>query len=155
MTLDDVHDIVQGGESAQVEFKRSTGQRTAAAKTVCGMLNGQGGYVLFGVKDDGTVVGQEVADDTRQDVARELGKIEPQVVLDPDVVPVEGERSVIVISVPGDRRGPYAYDGRPYVRQGPTTRPMEQSTYEARLVENRDPRRRWERQRPSSLRAIV
>ncbi|MCS3751351.1 ATP-dependent DNA helicase RecG [Salinibacter ruber] len=144
MTTDEVRDIVEGGETAQVEFKRSTGQRIAAAKAVCGMLNGKGGYVLFGVKDDGTIVGQEVSDSTRQDVARELGKIEPQVVLDPDVVPVEGERSVIVISVPGDRRGPYAYDGRPYVRQGPTTRPMEQSAYEARLVENRDPRRRWE-----------
>lgn len=90
MTTDEVRDIVEGGESAQVEFKRSTGQRTAAAKAICGMLNGQGGYVLFGVKDDGTIVGQEVADSTRQDVARELGKIEPQVVLDPDVVPVEG-----------------------------------------------------------------
>ncbi|PSQ96475.1 MAG: hypothetical protein BRD55_06495 [Bacteroidetes bacterium SW_9_63_38] len=53
MTIDDVRDIAQDGESAQVEFKRSTGQRTAAAKAVCGMLNGQGGYVLFGVKDDG------------------------------------------------------------------------------------------------------
>lgn len=149
MTLDEVRGIVQGGESPQVELKRSTGQRSAAARSVCGMLNGQGGYVLFGVTDDGDIVGQEVSDSTRQDIARELSQIEPQVVLDPEIVPIEGDRAVIVISVPGDRTGPYTYDGRPYVRQGPTTRQMEQETYEQCLVENRDPRRRWEA-RPAS-----
>ena len=149
MTLDEVRGIVEGGESPQVEFKRSTGQRSAAARSVCGMLNGTGGHVLFGVADDGEIVGQEVSDSTRQDIARELSQIEPQVVLDPKIVPVEGDRAVIVISVPGDRTGPYTYDGRPHVRQGPTTRQMDQDTYERRLVENRDPRRRWEA-RPTS-----
>ena len=149
MTLDEVRGIVEGGESPQVEFKRSTGQRSAAARSVCGMLNGTGGHVLFGVTDDGEIVGQEVSDSTRQDIARELSQIEPQVVLDPEIVPVEGDRAVVVISVPGDRTGPYTYDGRPYVRQGPTTRQMDQDTYERRLVENRDPRRRWEA-RPAS-----
>jgi ATP-dependent DNA helicase RecG len=149
MTLDEVQDIVESGESPQVEFKRSTGQRSAAARTVCAMLNGTGGHVLFGVTDDRDIVGQEVSDSTRQDIAHELGQIEPQVVLDPGIVPIEGDRAVIVISVPGDRTGPYTYDGRPYVRQGPTTRQMDQDTYERRLVENRDPRRRWEA-RPTS-----
>ena len=149
MTLDEVRGLVEGGESPQVEFKRSTGQRSAAARTVCAMLNGTGGHVLFGVTDDGEIVGQEVSDSTRQDIARELSQIEPQVVLDPEIVPVEGDRAVVVISVPGDRTGPYTYDGRPYVRQGPTTCQMDQDTYEWRLVENRDPRRRWEA-RPAS-----
>ena len=151
MTLDEVRGIVEGGESPQVEFKRSTGQRSAAARSVCGMLNGTGGHVLFGVTDDGEIVGQEVSDSTRQDIARELSQIEPQVVLDPEIVPVEGDRAVVVISVPGDRTGPYTYDGRPYVRQGPTTRQMDQDTYERLLVENRDPRRRWEARQASDI----
>jgi ATP-dependent DNA helicase RecG len=144
MTLDEVRDIVDGGESAQVEFKRSTGTLDAAMKTVCAMLNGSGGYVLIGVRDDGSILGQEVADATRRDVARELRQIDPQVVLEPEVVPVDDKRAVIVLSVPGDRLGPYTYDGRPYVRQSATTEQMDQSTYEQRLVERRDPRRRWE-----------
>lgn len=144
MTLDEVRDIADGGESAQVEFKRSTGTLDAAMKTVCAMLNGSGGYVLIGVRDDGSILGQEVADATRRDVARELRQIDPQVVLEPEVVPVDDKRAVIVLSVPGDRLGPYMYDGRPYVRQSATTEQMDQSTYEQRLVERRDPRRRWE-----------
>ena len=40
MQLQDVEKLIRNGESETVEFKRSTGQRTTAAKTFCGMLNG-------------------------------------------------------------------------------------------------------------------
>lgn len=73
MTIENVHDSADSGESAQVEFKRTTGTLAAAAKTVCGMLNGEGGSVLIGVRDDGSVLGQEVADRTRREVARSDG----------------------------------------------------------------------------------
>ena len=53
MQLQDVKNLIQYSESETVEFKRSTGQRTTAAKTLCGMLNGRGGMVLFGVNDKG------------------------------------------------------------------------------------------------------
>jgi ATP-dependent DNA helicase RecG len=100
--------------------------------------------VLIGVRDDGTLHGQEVADSTRRDIARELDKIEPQVVIEPEYVPVDDTQVVIVLSVPGDRMGPNIYDGRAYVRRGPTTRRMQRAAYEERLIENQDPRRRWE-----------
>jgi ATP-dependent DNA helicase RecG len=41
-----------------MEFKQSTGQRTDAAKAVCALANGLGGFVLFGVRDKGEIVGQ-------------------------------------------------------------------------------------------------
>ena len=148
MTISDVQHIAESGESAQVEFKRSTGQRSAAMKTVCAMLNGSGGYVLIGVNDDGAIRGQQVADSTRRDIAHEIRKIDPQIVLEPEVVPVNPDAStpqaVIVLSVPGDRLGPYAYDGRPYIRQGATTTRMDAAEHQRRILENQDPRRRWE-----------
>ena len=39
-------EIVARGESERLELKRSTGQRTDAAKTACAMLNGLGGTSL-------------------------------------------------------------------------------------------------------------
>lgn len=54
--------LVSGGESDEVEFKRSTGQRSDAMKTVCGMLNGSGGFILFGVRNSGEVVGQDIGE---------------------------------------------------------------------------------------------
>ncbi len=59
MQLQDVEKLIQSGESETVEFKMSTGQRTTAAKTLCGMLNGTEGMVLFGVTGKANMVGQE------------------------------------------------------------------------------------------------
>ena len=146
MTQADVQQIVEGGESETVEFKKTTGQRRRGAETVCGMLNAQGGFVLFGVTPGGNIRGQEVSDSTLQDLVRELRKIEPQIVLQPETVPLDETHDVIVVSVPGDQRDAYTYDGRPYIRQGPTTSQMSQKVYRQRLLARTSRTERWEAQ---------
>jgi ATP-dependent DNA helicase RecG len=136
--------IVRSGESEKVEFKKTTGQRSDGAKTVCAMLNGQGGFVLFGVTDAGEVRGQQVSPSTLEDLVHELRRIEPQPLLNPERVPLENGLELIVIPVPGRSGGPYTYEGRPYIRQGPTTLVMPQDEYGRRLVERAHPTHRWE-----------
>ena len=53
MQLQDVEKLIHYGESGAFEFKRSTGQRTTAAKTLCAILKGTGGMALFGVTGKG------------------------------------------------------------------------------------------------------
>ncbi len=144
-TLREVERVVARGESAQVEFKLSTGQRTDGAKAACGMLNGNGGFVLFGVTDDGRIVGQQVTAGTLEDVAREIRRIHPQPLLSPETVHLPDGRAVVLIRVPRGE-GPYTYDGRAYVRVGPTTVQMASEHYEQMLVERMHPSRRWETQ---------
>ena len=48
-----------------------------------------------------------------------------------------------MLSVPGSG-GPYTYDGRAYLRHGPTTIVMPRHEYERRLVERLHATRRWE-----------
>jgi len=48
LNLKELKQLVKQGESDRLEFKKTTGQRTAAAKTVCAMLNSMGGFVIFG-----------------------------------------------------------------------------------------------------------
>lgn len=86
-------------ESETQEFKRTTGQRTEAAKTLCAMLNHRGGRVLFGVDAAGMIVGQEVSDKTIEGLAQEIGQIEPPVRPAIDQVRVDAERAVIVVAV--------------------------------------------------------
>jgi len=43
MTIDHIKALTTQGETAQIEFTRTTGQCTKAAKTVCAMLNSVGG----------------------------------------------------------------------------------------------------------------
>ena len=97
MDIDQVAALIKQGESNNLEFKKSTTQIKPAFQTVCAFLNGIGGVVLIGVTDDGQIVGQDVADNTRQEIAREITKIEPTAQIEIFYVPIKGNKYVIVI----------------------------------------------------------
>jgi ATP-dependent DNA helicase RecG len=143
MNLRELSELAIDGESERLEFKRSTGQRTEAAKTVCAMLNGLGGFVIFGVTDKGDLIGQQVSAKTLEDIAAELRKIEPPAFPDIETVNLDGDRVAIVLTVSGGG-GPYTFDGRAYLRHGPTTIVMPRDEYERRLLERLHATRRWE-----------
>jgi len=121
--LEELEQIVARGESEQVAFKTSTGQRADAVKTVCGMLNRAGGWVLFGV-DRGIITGQPVSDDTLESLVRELSRIEPPACVTPEVIELAPGKGVILVRVP-KASGSFRYDGRSYQRVGSTTSPVE------------------------------
>lgn len=149
MNLEQLGAVVARGESEQLELKRSTGQRTDAAKTICAMFNGGGGYILFGVTDAGEIVGQEVSARTLEDVVHEIRRIEPPAFPDVSTTMLENDRVVIVVQIPVQVmgvRGPYTYDGRPYQRHGPTTTVMPRQRYERLLLERMHAAERWENQ---------
>ena len=58
------------GESATVEFKKSTAEKERACRTLCAFANGQGGRVLFGVTPAGKAVGQTVSGRTLEEVKK-------------------------------------------------------------------------------------
>jgi ATP-dependent DNA helicase RecG len=145
MNTQELTALVGGGESETVEFKKTTGQRSEGAKTVCAMLNGVGGFVLFGVTAAGKVVGQETTSQTLEDVHNELRRIEPAAFPDVETVALDGGARVIAIRVPSGG-GPFTYDGRAFMRNGPTTIVMPQTVYERKLLERSHAVNRWENQ---------
>ncbi|MBW2203542.1 MAG: hypothetical protein JRF52_05460 [Deltaproteobacteria bacterium] len=46
MQVEEVEKLIGNGEFETVEFKKSTGLRITAAKTLCGMLNRTGGHLF-------------------------------------------------------------------------------------------------------------
>jgi ATP-dependent DNA helicase RecG len=143
MNLKELKRLLKSGESERIEFKKSTGQRTAAAKTVCAMLNGHGGFVLFGVTDKGETIGQKVSSKTIEDISNEIRRIEPPAFPDIETVNLKSEKAVIVINIPG-KAGLFSYAGRPYLRNGPTTVQMPRDEYDRRLIEKLHATTRWE-----------
>jgi len=122
--------IVKHGESEILEFKTSTGSLDGAMKTVCAFLNSEtGGTVIFGVKDNGQIVGQEVTDKTRKEIAVELSKIEPHAKVDVQFVKVAGNHQAIVLLVTPGEKAPYTYDGRAFIRNQSTTGRMAKEEY--------------------------
>ena len=59
-----IQNLALNHEGVDVEFKESTGQLDRGMETLCGMLNGTGGIVVFGIKNSGKIVGQEIGDKT-------------------------------------------------------------------------------------------
>jgi len=143
MNLEMLRQIAASGETDTTEFKRTTGELTAGIRTVCALLNKGGGFVLFGVHDSGRLSGQPVSTKTREEIAQQLHKIEPPVFPDLEEVPLDSGNSVLVLRVTGGG-GPYTFDGRPYVRSGPTTSVMPQAEYQRLLLEKLHGTHRWE-----------
>lgn len=114
MKLDKLKHLILNGESETLEFKKSTGQRSEAARTACALLNGLGGVITFGVSDKGELLGQQVSNKTLEDLSVELRRIEPPAFPEIETIGVEDEKKVIVVRVNGER-GTYTYDGRPYL----------------------------------------
>jgi predicted HTH transcriptional regulator len=77
VTRPELEALVDKGESSSLELKKSTAQRAEAAKAVCAMLGADGGFVLFGVRPDGQIRGQELGDRTLEEISGELRRIEP------------------------------------------------------------------------------
>ena len=116
--LSDIESMVRAGESETLELKRTTGERREGARTVCAMLNHRGGRVIFGVEPDGRLVGQMVSERTVEEVAQELGEIEPPVFPSIERVDVEQGRQLLVVTVPPGSGQPYSHRGHAYRRVG-------------------------------------
>jgi ATP-dependent DNA helicase RecG len=119
--------LIKQGESEVLEFKNSTGSIHSGMQMVCAFLNSDhGGTVIFGVKDNGQLLGQEVTDKTRKEIAVELNKIEPYTKIDITYVQVINNRQAIVIQVMPGEKAPYTYDGRSFMRNQSTTQRLTQ-----------------------------
>lgn len=53
----ELYDLIDSGEGSDVEFKRQFSSPEKIAKEIIAFANTRGGYLLFGVDDDGAVVG--------------------------------------------------------------------------------------------------
>ena len=59
MNAKDVRDLIEHGEGYQVEFKRKISSAEKIARALIAFANTKGGTILFGVDDDGSIVGVE------------------------------------------------------------------------------------------------
>lgn len=149
MTIAEIQELIKKDETRTLELKKTTGELKEAMHTICAFLNTAGGQLLFGIAPGSLqVIGQQVTDNTRREIARELTKIEPAVSLDVNYIELDEKADfyVIVIDIPTepDRNRPYVYDGRPYYRIESTTSLMPQSMYQELLLQRDIRKRKWE-----------
>lgn len=150
-TSDQISAWAASGESEILEFKRTTGERREAARTLCAMLNHRGGRVLFGIEPDGRVIGQQVSDHSLEEVWQEIREIDPPAFPTIDRVDLTNGRTALVANVSTGHSRPYSFRGQAYRRVGNVSAGMSRDEYNLLLMERLHSERRWENEPAGDL----
>ncbi len=96
--LKELNEVIENGETEEVEFKKSTAQLEKGLRAICAFLNHKGGTVYFGI-DNGNLVGQQVSDPTLRSISQKIRqKIKPEI--SPEItVHGDGREKIIKVAV--------------------------------------------------------
>ncbi len=111
MDYKDVLRLIEEGEGFEIEFKRKVSTPEKIARTMIALANTKGGHILFGVDDDGSIIGVE-SEKSEADLIREAGAefCEPKITPEIEIVPFDG-KDVIVAYVAQSDNKPHYYTG--------------------------------------------
>jgi isoleucyl-tRNA synthetase len=134
--------LISQSESDRIEKTISTKNIDKFSEAICAFANDfpnhkQAGYLLIGVKDDGTLSGLEVTDELLKDIAsiRNNGQILPQPAMIVEKYAFE-DGDVAVVQVLPSLNPPVRYRGRVWIRVG-STKQIASEKEERRLTEKR------------------
>ena len=149
MTIEDVRVIIRGDETRTLEMKKTTGELKDGMRSACAFLNTAGGWLFFGIAPTTLkILGQEVTDNTRKEIAREIAKLEPLIDLPVEYIDVPDRPGYQVIAIhldaPSYWDAPFTYDNKPYMRIESTTVVMAREIFEDRLMRSKSNRYKWE-----------
>ena len=156
MTIEDIQRLIAGDETRVLELKKSTGELNDGMHSACAFRNGDGGWLIFGISPVSLkIVGQNVTDSTRREIAQALKGLEPSIDTPVEYIDVpQGDgKQVIAIYFKAWERGdiPVTYHGCPYYKIESTTSAMPRSMFEERIRESNPDFFSWERQRAEGI----
>lgn len=108
MTHDDLKRLAATGEGRCLEFKNRVPRPERMAREVIALANTDGGKVLVGVDDDGTVLGVKDAEESFWTLRTALeDRITPPLALEVEPVRISRKREVLVVHVPASPDRPH------------------------------------------------
>lgn len=96
MDIKEIRRLVFGGENAHVEFKRKVKFPEKIIREMVAFANTEGGHLLIGVDDDGSIPGIRYAEEedyVMQKTIEEL--IRPKIKFDTEIIPLNEDYSII------------------------------------------------------------
>lgn len=126
--------MIAEGEGQRIEFKESFAQENDAIKALCAFAHADGGTVIFGISDDGEVVGCQVGQNTLENFANKIQR-NTDPFLTPAIDPFRINGRVIVAAVVEKLRPDqvvFAFRS-PYIRVGKTDQVMRPEQIRSRL----------------------
>lgn len=123
MKRHELRELIAGGESSTVEFKRKFTSDEKIAKEIIAFANTSGGYLIIGVDDDGRVVGVDSEKHEMELVQIAAHSIIPHLALHIEVVEIDW-KDVIVVHVPNSPFKPHHLSG-----EDPAERPHDRKAF--------------------------
>jgi len=151
--IDYIRNIASNNEGVDVEFKETTGQLNRGMETLCGMINGRGGIVVFGVNNKGKIIGQEISDKTTREIGDALGRFDPAIDIQPQYIQLEDSNKYLIVFCSNgmDSDKPYMWDGKPFQRHDSVTTIMPRERFLRLHEEQTGLTYKWERKVNSNL----
>ena len=127
MTKSELLELIANSENSGVEFKRDDLRPEQLAKEVVALANLQGGRILLGVDNDGTITGIQRADLERWVMDTVFGRyVHPMIIPFYEEVQADEQHRVAVITVSQGVTKPYVVRSKDrediYIRVGSTSR---------------------------------
>ena len=156
MTIKDIETLIHTDETRNLELKKTTGELKDGMKSACAFLNTDGGWLIFGIAPTTLkVVGQDVTENTRREIAQALTHLEPALDVEVNYVDLPNSNGKQVIVMHFDKwvwsKEPYTYHKCPYYRIESVTKEMPRDMFVERLKAARPHDFAWENQTAESV----
>jgi len=117
MKLEDIRKLINRPESEVLEFKSHIPDARHLAAIISAFANTDGGRLIVGIRDDGSIVGLDDADRIRLQIKQALKSISPPIQVEIETVSIDG-KSILVVTVPKGSQSPYLAAGLAFQRLG-------------------------------------
>ncbi len=133
-------------ESETLELKKSTAEQKEAIISIASILNKHGhGELYFGIKNDGTVVGQKISEKTLRKISQAIAEnIEPKIFPEINPIQIKGT-DCIHVKFSGSEKPYYAF-GRAFIRVGDEDRKLSAKEIENIILKKHKNQLRWDNQ---------
>jgi predicted HTH transcriptional regulator len=118
-----LRELVAQPESEELEFKSRLPDTGHLAALISAFANTNGGRLVVGVRDDGSIVGLDDVDRAHLRIEQALKAVSPSVQIETETISIDG-KSVLVVTIPKGRQSPYLVAGRVLQRLGDRIMPI-------------------------------
>lgn len=144
MTLQEIHKLAKGGEGLRLEFKKKAMFPEKIVREVIALANTEGGCLLVGVDDDGTISGQRFIEEEVFVIKKAISDmVLPRMDYTVEVFKLTEKKGVAVFQIPKSLYRPhYVLDGerkRAFVRSADKSLQASREMWEI-LKKGRTPR---------------
>ncbi len=108
MTIQELKILVEKGEHQTMEFKKKIAHPEKVVKEMVAFANSQGGILIVGADDDGTLSGQRFIEEEVFTLDNAIQKyIRPRLVYTSEIVALNAKKGLAIYQIPSGQRKPY------------------------------------------------